>query len=317
MPLPRWAAIDIGSNTLRLLLAEREAGRGFQALRRERIITRLAGNFSAKNGLAEEAIKRTITALEKFKEILEEAQVEKTTAVATGVVRAAKNKEEFQERVWRHTGFNLLLLTGEEEAKLMLKGILWSLRGKKGLQSLMADIGGWSTELVWVEDHQPRCMKSMNLGAVSLFEKFIHHDPPLKEELSLAHSYARKVLEEAKEEFIAHGWGESNSLVKLIGTAGTMTTLAAIDLRLAIYDPEQINNHLLSLLRIKEIFQDLISLPSSERIKTIGLEKGREDLILTGTIIAINLLEIFELAQLITMEAGLLEGILLNEIFPS
>jgi exopolyphosphatase/guanosine-5'-triphosphate,3'-diphosphate pyrophosphatase len=116
MYFPRVASIDVGSNTVRLLLAEKMGKGNFRPLRVERCITRLGGNFSAKNMLDEKAMLQTLATLQVFADILREERVEAVFAVVTGVVREAKNEREFIEKVWKETGLSLRLISGEEEA---------------------------------------------------------------------------------------------------------------------------------------------------------------------------------------------------------
>jgi exopolyphosphatase/guanosine-5'-triphosphate,3'-diphosphate pyrophosphatase len=147
MYFPRVASIDVGSNTVRLLLAEKMGKGNFRPLRVERWITRLGGNFSAKNMLDEKAMLQTLATLQVFADILREERVETVFAVVTGVVREAKNEREFIEKVWKETGLSLRLISGEEEARLMLRGVLWSLKDQI-LSRIVADIGGGSTEIL-------------------------------------------------------------------------------------------------------------------------------------------------------------------------
>lgn len=315
MSFKRLAAIDVGSNTVRLLLAERnEAGQLFPR-RRERIITRLGGNYSKNKGLDERAMQRTIEALKIFKNLLINEKVWQVRVVGTGVIRQAPNREEFRSKVYQETGFDLRMLTGKEEAALMLKGILWGWKEEKKRECLFVDIGGWSTEVVWVRHNLCRHTQSVDLGAVALCEKFLLHDPPEISEENLLNKYIKEILSSLRAEFINCGLSADRSFSTLIGTAGTITTLAAIAQQLSAYDPQKINNYPLYLEQIKKIYTDLISRPAPERLKIPGLEKGREDLIIAGTAILINLMEIFHIPRLIVVDSGLLEGILLTEIF--
>lgn len=311
----RWAAIDVGSNTVRLLLAEKNEEGQLCPWRRERIITRLGGKFTKNKGLDDRAMQRTIEALKIFQNLLREEKISQVRAGGTGVMRQAANREEFRNKVYRETGIDLRILTGKEEAALMIKGILWGWREEKERECLCVDIGGWSTEIVWVQNNLSRHMQSVDLGAVALSEKFLFQDPPGKREEILLNKYIKEILSSLQAEFINQGLFAGSSLRTLIGTAGTITTLAAIDQKLLNYDPQKINNYPLHFEQIKKIYADLISLPAHERLKIPGLEKGREDLVIAGTAILINLMEIFQIPRLIAVDSGLLEGILLTETF--
>jgi len=311
--MPRFASLDVGSNTVRLLIAEPEPDRTYRMLRRERIITRLGGNFSAARGLNEASMERTIEALRSFGELLQRENVGKVFAAGTGVLREARNGLAFRERVRERTGILLRLLTGEEESLLMLRGVLSSLRDPDA-PHLVTDVGGWSTEVLWAEKGEMIRTASLGLGAVALTEKFIHHDPPVTSELDALNEYIRPPLRELHRRWEKEGGRLEDLHPRLVGTAGTAATLAAIDLNLSAYVPQKINGHRISLLGLGEINRRLQSLPLEDRRKVAGLEKGREDLIVAGSAVLLNLLEIFERSALEVIDAGLLEGILLEGI---
>jgi len=311
--MPRFASLDVGSNTVRLLIAEPEPDLTFRTLRRERIITRLGGDFSAAQKLDEASMERTIEALRSFGELLQRENVEKVFAAGTGVLREARNGPAFLERVRERTGLLLRLLTGEEESLLMLRGVLSSLRDKDA-PLLVTDVGGWSTEVLWVEKGERIRAASLGLGAVALSEKFIHHDPPATSELDALNEYIRPSLQELRRRWEKEGGRIKDLHPRLVGTAGTATTLAAIDLTLPSYDPQRINGHWISLRALEEIKRRLQSLPLNDRRKVVGLERGREDLIVAGSAILLNLLEVFERSALEVIDSGLLEGILLEGI---
>lgn len=313
MPKPRYASLDVGSNTVRLLLAERTEKADIHPLRMERSITRLGGNLSEEGNLDEKAMRRTLETLTAFADLLRHERVEKIFAVGTGVLREAKNGKTFIEQVWKHTGLALRLIAGQEEADLMLKGVLWSLK-EKTFSRIVADVGGWSTELVWVEGQGPRKMQSVQLGTVALTERFLRKDPPSLKDLESLEARTRRVLREVRQEFAKESLRVEGLHPYLVGTAGTMTTLAAIDQRLTVYDPQKINGHRISRLNLEKIYFNLRSIPIQERRQVPGLEKGREDLIIAGVVVALNLLEVFELETLMVVDSGLLEGVLLDGI---
>ncbi len=316
MPYKRLAAIDLGSNTVRLLVAEQNEAGELCALRRERIISRLGGSYAKDRGLDAEAMERTLEALKIFQKLLAQERVAQITVVGTGVMREARNREEFRQRIYRETGLNLRILTGAEEAQLMLKGVLWGRKEKTAQDCLLVDIGGWSTEIVWIHHNLFKHIQSVNLGAVALCEKFLTHDPPEKREEDLLNKHIIRVLNKVHTAFSERGLTPT-SRATLIGTAGTITTLAAIDQKLTVYDPQKINNYPLRIERIKKIYETLVSLPARERLKIPGLEKGREDLIIAGAAIIINLMAIFHRRRLFVVDSGLLEGILLQETYLS
>jgi exopolyphosphatase/guanosine-5'-triphosphate,3'-diphosphate pyrophosphatase len=313
MSMPRYASLDVGSNTVRLLIAERIEGGKIQPLRVERRVTRLGGNFSKEGELDEAAMERTLGTLAVFADLLKKERVRGTLAVATGVLREAKNGKVFIQRVFEHTGLSLRLVSGEEEGCLMLKGVLGSLADKTPTR-MVADVGGWSTEILWVEGDEPKRIRSVPLGVVALAEKFLRNDPPQPEELEYLEMSARRVLREIREWFEREGLPFEDLHPHLLGTAGTMTTLAAIDQGLQVYDPQKISGHRIRRPDLEKIYLYLRSLPLRERRNVSGLEKGREDLIVAGAAVVLNLLEAFDLETLVVVDSGLLEGVLLDGI---
>jgi len=309
MSNPRYATLDVGSNTVRLLLAEKAEKGWFHPLRTVRSITRLGGNFSPDGNLDESAMHRTLETLTAFADLLKQERVERTFAVGTGVLREAKNGKAFVERVWKHTGLSLRVVTGEEEADLMLKGVLGSLPETTSSR-IVADVGGWSTELVWVEGQEPRKMQSLPIGTVALTERFLREDPPPKKDLESLAAWTKRVLGEIRQAFEKEGLRVEGLHPHLVGTAGTMTTLAAIDQGLTVYDPQKITGHRIARSALEKIYFHLRSIPVEARREVPGLEKGREDLIVAGAVVALNLLEVFGLEILMVVDSGLLEGIL-------
>jgi len=283
-------------------------------IRREQSITRLARNFSPPGELEEKAISRTVETVGAFADSLKQEGAEAVFAVATGVLREAKNREAFVQRVFERTGLSLRVLSGEEEAHLMLRGVLWYLKGEVPAR-LVADIGGGSTEIVWVEGRSPKRACSLNLGAVILSERFLRSDPPQPEEIQSMEAQIKDALTKAREGFAMEGLMARSLHPTLVGTAGTMTTLAAIDQKLDDYDPERINGYQISSEILQGIYVRLRSLSLRERKNVPGLEEGREDLIVAGAAIVLGLLEVFRLTLLLVVDSGLLEGVLLEGIF--
>ena len=309
--MPRIAWFDVGSNTLRLLIAEPLSAGRFRPLRVERIISRLGGGFSVARGLSEAAVERTLEALHSFAEVVKKEEAERVFAVGTGVLREAGNGRAFMEVAERETGLRIRLLTGEEEARLMLRGVMGVLQDRRAPR-LVADVGGWSTEVLWVEEGKPLHTASLALGAVALTERFMTEDPP--GDSSLQGLDAR-----IRSEFLGlrGKWEREGKLVRdlhphLVGTAGTATTLAAMDLALPLYDPQKINGRLIPLPELRRIGRRLQSIPAEERKKIVGLEKGREDIIVAGSAVIVNLLEVFDRTALEVVDSGLLEGVLME-----
>ena len=251
--MSRVASLDLGTNTFRLLIADLTDEGNLTPLLRKRIITRLGEGFHKEGRIQPRAENRACKALLSFATILDDYQVEQVFAVATSVVREAANGETITRNLYKQTGIPIRILTGIEEAHLTLKGVFSVLKEKAEL-SLVCDIGGGSTELILSEGTLPIKTDSINLGVVHLAEQLITSDPPAEQDLSRLHEHIRKNLSSTTvTQYLAASSSTGHSL-SLIGTAGTVTTLAAIDQRLSDYDPLKINNYLLSHRSLETIY---------------------------------------------------------------
>ena len=308
---PRYASLDVGSNTIRLLIVERSGKEKIRPLRVERSITRLGGDYTKAKGLDPLAMNRTLKALQSFSRLIRAYRVQFVFGVATGVLREAKNRRSFLREVSRRTGLTLRLLSGQEEAHLMLQGVLGSLKEIKPWLCVV-DIGGWSTEILWVEKGVVRKTASVRLGTVELCEKFLKSDPPGAIEMKKLEKRVEGVLHDVIQKRREKGSVEKKGRGGLLGTAGTITTLASIDLGLSVYDPGKINGHCISRSRLSQILCHLRSLPACERRRIPGLEMGREDLILSGAVIVLKIFDLLGLPEMMVVNSGLLEGVLMD-----
>ncbi|HSR09999.1 MAG TPA: hypothetical protein VLS90_01040, partial [Thermodesulfobacteriota bacterium] len=309
--MPLLSSLDVGSNTVRLLVAETAPPNNFRPLRVERRITRLGGSFSAEGELDEASIERTCEAIRTLAGMARAEGAEKIFAVGTGVLRRAKNREVFLERVRKEAGVPIRVISGEEEGRLMLKGVLSSLE-HSATPRLVADTGGWSTEILWVEKKEIAHAVSLELGVVSLAENFLRNDPPGTGELAALETNIRSVLQDTRGKWERAGRDLGRLNAAMAGTAGTATTLAAIDLGLEVYDPLKINGHRIPAPDLERIYDRLRSMPSPQRRGIPGLEEGREDLIVPGALIFRTELQVFGLSSLEVIDSGLLEGVLIE-----
>lgn len=297
------AAIDLGTNTARLLIgAERDGHIDRHCL--DRRITRLGGGFSKETGISREAAQRTVAALQEFSVTLKKFPVTGLRAVATSAVRDAANRYEFCREVKEASGIELEVISGEEEGRLTLTGV------RSGLDTVPAnmlvfDVGGGSTEYTVVAGSKIIFSKSLPLGVVRLTEG--------KGNVAAMSDKIERELQQLLEEMNSAGVRHLLADAPLIATAGTATTLAAIDIGLSDYDYSKVNNHVLSNNRISEIYERLSRLSPSERlVRIIGLEQGREDLIIAGTLLTLKSMEMFDSTTLKVSDFGLLEGVLLD-----
>ena len=296
----RIASIDIGTNTFRILIGEVK-GQGLKKLYVGNIITRLGGGFS-EGTISEEAISRAIPALRGFSKLLEEYRVKRVRAVATSVVREASNKFDFLKRVEDETGIGVEVIPWEEEARLTALGVLNSVEVPTKY-SLILDIGGGSTEYTLVEGSKILRLKSTSLGVVHLTERYLRDNPPSELDIKLLSLEVEKVISDELT------WTSFEDPITLIVTAGTPTTLAAMELELKQYDPDLVNGFILKKYAILNILKKLLKLPAKERLKIPGLQKGREDVILSGIVILLKTMKRFSKDEALVSDGGLLEGV--------
>jgi len=298
------AAIDIGSNTVRLLIAS--VGQGtIEPVCYFRKITRLAGGLAEDTGLAPAAIARTLTALLEIREILFRHGIENPRAVGTEALRKACNGRDFVQEVGRTAGFHLEIIDGPTEARLSCLGVLSAIHPLPD-KCLIFDIGGGSTEFIFWQKGKIKFQASYPLGVVRLSES--GQDPEKQNDI------LTRILATVEQDLQNVGFFAEilEPEVLLVGTAGTVTTLAAIDLEMRQYEREKINNHILSYDKLDQMLPVLAKLPLGEREKIPGMEEGRGDLIVPGLRTVLSLMTLFHKDSLVVSDAGLLEGILLD-----
>jgi len=299
------ASIDIGSNTIRMVVWEKDADGNFHEIHSSRAIVRLGEGMSSGKRLLDHRIKKAVDVLSEFKQECEEINDVKICAVATSAVREAENKTEFVDKVKNKTEIEIKVIPWEEEARLTLEGIFWRLPANDST-TLSFDIGGGSTEFILSKGSQLIQTFGSKLGVVRLTEKFLTQHPIDYKEYDLLVSFLRGEIEKVYESF------SKPKISRIIGTAGTVTTLAAIQNNVVPYDPEKIHGISLKLNQIKEIQETLKGMNLEERLKLPALERGREDLIVSGTAITIQVMEVFEIEDLTICEYGLREGTILD-----
>ena len=272
---------------------------------RQRRITRLGAGLSRSGEISSEAQERTFQALLSFRRLIQEHKVQKVIVAATSAVREARNGKEFLLQAEQAIGLTIEVLSGEEEARRTLLGVLHSFRPLPD-SSLVLDIGGGSTEFIHAKRRIPCFLLSTPLGVVHLAEKYLHTDPIVPEE-----------MEALKEEVEREVWRVKNLLPngiphKLICTAGTATTLAVLDLKVEVFDPVAIHLFTLRKETVQGLLEKLISMTLEERRHIPFLERGREDLIVPGSVILLQVMKILGFDHFTVSESGLKEGLLLH-----
>ncbi len=297
------AAIDLGTNTARLLIGRHLPDGTVQPVTVSRRITRLGGGFTRESGISPEARERTLAALHEFAAEMKRHDVQHLRAVATSAVRDAANGKEFCREVLETTGIRLEVINGEEEGLLTLRGVL-AVIDKRPESLFVFDVGGGSTEYTLSQGETPLFTRSLPLGVVRLTEG--------KGECEAMIEKIDRELNALRDEVGEKGLLPKVGNAMLVGTAGTATTLAAISMSMIDYDYRRVNNHTLSRAEIDAIFKRLLPLSPAERLLVPGMEKGREDLILAGCLLTLRTMELFGFERMKVSDFGLLEGILLS-----
>jgi len=281
----RVAAIDLGTNSTRLLVADVVDGQVTEIVRRL-AITRLGEGVDERPVLRPAAIARVMSVVADYRREAEELGAERVLATATSAVRDADNGEAFLAEIGKAHRFTTRLLSGTEEAELTLRGVT----SDRPLEpdTLVADIGGGSTELVLGGPDGVSSSTSLQLGCLRMTERFLAADPPTADQLEACAAHVRSCLPPL-------------SPARAVGVAGTVTTLAAIDLGLETHDAERIHGHVLGRDAVEESFLRLASLPLGDRERVTGLEPARAPVIVAGVAV---LREILDAASLDAIEAS-------------
>jgi exopolyphosphatase / guanosine-5'-triphosphate,3'-diphosphate pyrophosphatase len=288
----RVAAIDLGSNSTRLLVADADDGR-LSEVERLLTITRLGDGVDASGRLSEPSMRRVEACVAGYVSRARELGAGVPLAVATSAVRDARNGAEFLRALERH-GVRARMLSGDDEARLTLRGVA-SGRSMAG-PLVVCDIGGGSTELVAGDDGDVRYAVSLDMGCVRLSERHLHSDPPTPDQLTaLRHDVAALLPADLPE-------GD------LIGVAGTVTTLATIDLGLDREIPEQIDGHRLAAAVVDAQLQRLAAMPLGQRRQVRGLMPERAPTIVAGSAILAELMQRLAAPALTVSERDILHG---------
>ena len=295
----RAAVIDIGSNSTRLLVADVVDGQVNEVERRTRV-TRLGRGVDLSGKLSDDSIEAVCNAIREYVALYEELGAGGVTAIATSAVRDAENGDAFIAELRERFGLNARVIDGSAEARLTYRGATAAEPPTE--PTLVADIGGGSTELIIGTGSEVVFHTSLQAGVVRHTERCINSDPPTAKELEGLAGDIRALLdEEVAAEVVAHAGAG-------IAVAGTPTSLAAIELELDPYDPARVHGHTLSLESIQRMLSQLASAPNAERAETTGLHPDRSPTIVAGTVILIELMRAFGLEEIRVSEHDILHG---------
>jgi exopolyphosphatase / guanosine-5'-triphosphate,3'-diphosphate pyrophosphatase len=300
----RVAAIDQGTNSIRLLIVEPARG-GPVELARDMVITRLGQGVDRTGSIAPEALQRTVFVLERYCRRARALHAERIHVAATSAVRDAANRQELERAVLEHAGSPLEVISGEREAALSFLG---SVRGLEAPPPfLVLDIGGGSTEFV-LGTEQPTASISTQMGSVRLTERFVAHDPPLAEELDAIRHHVEQILDDVERAI------DVREAATFVAVAGTATTMQAIALGLPGYDPDLIHRTSLRLETAERVLEDLAAMTTPERAALPVMATGRADVIVAGALVLVTVMRRFGLEQALVSETDILDGLALETL---
>jgi exopolyphosphatase/guanosine-5'-triphosphate,3'-diphosphate pyrophosphatase len=300
------AAIDLGSNTVRLLVVAPGVGSRWTVLEQDQRVTRLGEGLAASGRLGEAAMARTREVVTAYAARAVRRGAADVRIVATSAVRQAANGRAFAAALEQATGRTLEVLTGDAEARMIVLGVLHGLGPAEG-RTLIFDIGGGSTEYIRVVDGTVTALTSLPLGVVPLAEAFPFPDPVDPPRYDALERHVRDRLDRELPASL-----RLDRVDRVIGTAGTVTTLAALDLGLTVYDGARIQGHRLTASAIDGLLARLRALAVDERARLPCLEPGRADLIIPGLAIVRATLAWAGVDGLRVSDDGLREGILVD-----
>jgi exopolyphosphatase/guanosine-5'-triphosphate,3'-diphosphate pyrophosphatase len=304
----RVASIDIGTNTILLLIADIDSKGELAVLADVHEIGRLGEGIDAERRIMPAAIERCQAILTRYREIIDETKVDVIRAVGTSAVRDAANRDEFVSAMLRSTGIGIEVLSGDEEARWSYAGAVSGLP-LQAARAVVLDIGGGSTELIVGDGSRIHAHRSLDIGAVRLTQKFGLDSPPADEKLADCERYIAEQVR-AYPEFDA---GDAT----FVGVAGTVTTLAAIEQGLRAHDASRIAGYSLSITRIEARYEEMRRMSHEGLVRELGIAPKRADVIVAGMAILLGVLRARGVPRVVVSERGLRYGIALREAPPA
>lgn len=300
----RVATIDIGTNTVLLLVAEQREDGALVPVEEHATITRLGQGVDKTKQLAPEAIARTAACLDRYAEVVAAAKVDRIAVVGTSAMRDAGGGDEVRAHVKARFGVEARTISGDEEARLTFAGALSGLGRRDDEEVLVFDIGGGSTEVVIGRPGATTLAfaHSYDVGSVRMTERHVHSDPPSATELEAIRSAVRDV-------FASVPRGGGGARRPAVGIAGTVTTLAAVALGMERYDATRVHGLVLPVARLEEVVAELARTPLEARRRTPGLEPKRADVIVAGGLVALGLLAHVGAEEVVVSDRGVRWGL--------
>jgi exopolyphosphatase/guanosine-5'-triphosphate,3'-diphosphate pyrophosphatase len=305
----RAAAIDIGTNSTRLLVAEPDSAGGAAPVAIERLmrITRLGQGVDRGGALHADAVDRTVAVLDEYRQVMDRLGVatDSVRMTATSAARDASNRDDFFGRAEAAIGVRPELLSGEDEARVSFLGATTGLAPEQA-PFLVFDLGGGSTEFAYGTDDVEAAV-SLDIGCVRLTERYFEHDPPQPEELVAAISYTEAWLDDVDRAIPSAG-----EATTVIGLAGTVSTVAAVEIGLATYDRSKVHHFELTRAAAEDVFRTLATEARADRIHNPGLEEARADVIVGGCCALVAIMRHFGLDSILVSEADILDGLVIS-----
>jgi exopolyphosphatase/guanosine-5'-triphosphate,3'-diphosphate pyrophosphatase len=303
--MARLAALDVGTNSTRLLVAEVEGGAVVAEHVREMVITRLGKGVDRTGRFDPAALDRTLEVLAGYAETCRRLGVERRRLVATSATRDAADRQVFLDGVRDLLGVDAEVLTGQVEAAAAYRGATAGPADDR--PTLVVDIGGGSTELILGDGATARASVSLDIGCVRLFERHLHGDPPHPAEVAALRADVAGHLLAGVAEVLDPAAAE-----RVVGVAGTVTTVTAIALGLDAYDPRRIHHQTVDAAEIGAVAEKLAAMTVAERAAMPVMAKGREDVIAAGALLLDELVRSFRLRAVTASETDILDGVLLG-----
>jgi len=297
--------IDIGTNSMRLLIADYNNGK-IENRKKYVNTTRIGQGVDKEGYISEEALQRNINALEEFANICKVEECQAIYCMGTSALRDSKNGNIFVDRAKQKTNINVEIISGNEESNLGFMGVLEGLDTDE--QILVIDIGGGSTEFILGDREGIKFAKSENVGALRMTEKFLAKDPIDTNEFS---SMSKFIYGEIKDTI---DYIKSKQIKKLVGIGGTITSLSAMNQELEVYSMEKIHNSEVSIKNIKDILQNLKQMTLNDKKTLKGLQPKRADIITAGVEILNIIMENLEIEKIIVSEYDNLEGLMCHKV---
>jgi len=300
----RVAALDCGTNSLRLLISDVDDGKLTDVVRDMEIV-RLGEGVDETGRFAQAALARTFAALDRYAGEIERHGVERVRMVATSATRDAANRDEFVAGVRDRLGVEPDVVSGDEEAALSFAGATIELRGTGRFAEPYAvcDIGGGSTEFVVGDDSGVFAARSVDIGCVRMTERHLRDDPPTADQIDAATVDIDAAIALAAETV------PLDKAATLVGLAGSVTTVAALVLGLPAYDPERIHHARLSAAEVAETAAALLAMPRAERANLGPMHPGRVDVIGAGALVLDRIMRVGEFGEVVVSEHDILDGI--------